>query len=157
MTGWRIGYTAADAAIIKAMSNFQSHSTSNPTSISQRAALAALKGPQDCVETMRIEFAKRHDYIVKRLNAIKGVSCMLPDGAFYVFPSIKGILGKKSKTAKMKGSLEFCEALLDEANVAVVPGQAFGSEGFIRLSYATSMENIEKGIDRLEECIENLS
>ena len=113
MTGWRIGYAAGDERFIKAMSNLQSHSTSNPTSISQKAALVALEGPQDCVKTMVKQFLKRRDYITERLNAIEGISCNLPQGAFYVFPSIEAVLGKKSKEKAIETSLDFCKVLLE--------------------------------------------
>ncbi|MCM8823197.1 MAG: pyridoxal phosphate-dependent aminotransferase [Candidatus Omnitrophica bacterium] len=157
MTGWRIGYACADEKIIQAMSSFQSHSTSNPTSISQKAALAALTGPQDCVSKMVEEFAKRRNYIVDKLNSIKGVSCFKPKGAFYVFPCIKELLGKKYKGKLIESSLQFSEVLLEEANVAVVAGIAFGNDDYIRLSYATSLRNIEKGIDRIKDFVEKLN
>lgn len=157
MTGWRIGYAAAPVAIIKAMSNLQSHSTSGPTSISQKAAYAALEGPKSCVRDMVVEFAKRRGYIVDKLNNIKGISCFEPLGAFYVFPSIKDLLGKEYNGIKINGSLQFSQVLLDEAKVAVVPGVAFGKDDHIRLSYATSMDNITKGLDRIEEFVGKLS
>lgn len=157
MTGWRIGYTAAKPEIIKAMSNLQSHSTSNPTSIAQIAAIEALKGDQECVLVMLKAFDERRKYIVDALNAIDGVSCNNPDGAFYVFASIEKLLGKKSaKGVELKTSLDFCNALLDEENVAAVPGVAFGKDGFLRLSYATSMENIKKGVERLKNFVSKL-
>ena len=143
MTGWRIGYMASvDKALLEAVKNLQSHSTSNPTSMSQVAALEALNGKDDSVRKMVVEFEKRRDYIVKRINNIKGLSCIKPDGAFYVFCSIdrQGL-----------SSLELSEKLLEEARVAVVPGKVFGSDRHIRLSFATSMENIEKGMDRIEQ------
>jgi len=156
MTGWRIGYAAAEASIIKAMSNLQSHSTSNPTSIAQKAALAALEGDQACVEEMVSAFAKRREYMVKTLNDMDGISCRNPEGAFYVFPSIENILNKKYKGEVLGDSLNFCKILLDEANVAAVPGIAFGKEGCVRLSYATSMENIEKSLERIKDFINSL-
>jgi len=156
MTGWRIGYAAGPQAVIKAMSNLQSHSTSNPTSISQKAALAALKGPQGCVKDMVAEFSRRRDYILERINTIKPISCTRPLGAFYVFCNIQALLGKKGNNKTIKNSLDFCGALLQDAKVAVVPGVAFGKEGFLRLSYATSMENIKKGLDRIEEFVRKL-
>jgi len=142
MTGWRIGYTAAPAEIIKAMENMQSHSTSNPTSIAQYAAVEALNGPQDSVKLMVKAFDERRKFIHKRLNEIEGISCVEPEGAFYAFPDISGT-GMKS--------MEFSSKLLDEALVAVVPGIAFGSDNHVRLSYATSIREIERGMDRIEK------
>lgn len=147
MTGWRIGYAAGPKDIIDGMSKLQSHSTSNPTSISQKAALAALEKTQEPVKKMLDEFLHRRDFIVKRLNQIKGISCIKPEGAFYVFPNI---------SQASIPSMTFAERLLVEANVAVVPGSPFGAEGYIRLSYATSMENIIKGLDRIEEFMRKL-
>ncbi|MFH1768237.1 MAG: pyridoxal phosphate-dependent aminotransferase [Candidatus Omnitrophota bacterium] len=157
MTGWRIGYLAAGQDVVKPMANFQSHSTSNPTSISQKAALAALEGDQECVNDMVKEFAKRRDYIVENLNAIGGISCFNPPGAFYVFPNIESFLGRKYKGVPIDGSLKLSEMLLEEAKVAVVPGVAFGQEGFIRLSYATSMKNIVEGVKRIKEFVNKLN
>ena len=145
MTGWRIGYAAGPARAMEAISNLQSHATSNPASISQRAALAAVTGDQAFVEKMRIEFEKRRDYMAARVSSIKGLSCIKPEGAFYLFCDISR-LGIKS--------MEFANRLLDEAKVAVVPGEAFGDDDFIRFSFATSMENIKKGLDRIESWIE---
>ena len=142
MTGWRIGYAAsADNELMQAIKNLQSHSTSNPTSISQAAAVEAIKGNDDSVKQMLAEFQKRRDYICSRINKIKGLSCLKPEGAFYVFCKLdkKGLL-----------SMETCDRLLEEAGVAAVPGKAFGSDRHIRLSFATSMENIQKGMDRME-------
>jgi aspartate aminotransferase len=151
MTGWRIGYAAGPKEIIQAMSNLQSHSTSNPTSISQKAALAALEGPQEPLRNMVAEFAKRRDYIVKKLTSINGITCLKPQGAFYVFPEVSQIIGKTFKEQTIKSSVFLAEILLEEANVAVVPGSAFGADGNLRFSYATSMENITEGLDRIEE------
>jgi aspartate aminotransferase len=145
MTGWRIGYAAADEALIKAATRIQDHTTSNPNSIAQMAALAALHGDQTCVSEMRMEYKKRRDYIVERLKKIKGIQVQRPDGAFYVFPNISSVYGKK-----IKNSREFCEKLLEEMHVAVVPGRAFGEDTCIRLSYAASMEEIKEGVDRIE-------
>ena len=142
MTGWRIGYSAGNKEMIKAMDNLQSHSTSNPTSIAQMAALEALNGPQDSVKQMVKAFDGRRKFIHKRLNEIDGISCVEPEGAFYAFPDI-------SETG-MK-SMEFASKLLDEALVAVVPGIAFGSDKHVRLSYATSIREIERGLDRIEK------
>lgn len=149
MTGWRIGYTAGPKEIISAMEKIQSQSTSNPTSISLKAAAEAFSGPQAEVEKMRTEFEKRRDYIVDRLNSIKGVSCFKPQGAFYVFPNVK----KAMKKLGMPDAGKFAEFLLEKAKIAVVPGDAFGASGYIRLSYATSMENIKNGLDRLDNAI----
>lgn len=142
MTGWRIGYTGAPREIIGAMDNLQSHSTSNPSSIAQYAALEALNGPQDSVKIMVKAFDERRKFIHKRLNELNGISCAEPQGAFYAFPDI-------SQTGM--DSMEFASKLLDEALVAVVPGAAFGSENHVRLSYATSIHEIEKGIERIEK------
>jgi len=158
MTGWRIGYAAGPAEIIEAMGNIQSQSTSNPTSISQKAALEALsKGYSDFIGAMLEEFDQRRHYIVDRLNSISGVSCFMPRGAFYVFPDISGILYRRFKDSVLDTSIKFAEYLLKEARVAAVPGEAFGAPGHLRLSYAVSMSNIEKGLDRIEEAIEKLA
>ena len=141
MTGWRIGYCGGPAEIIKVRDSLQSHSTSNPCSIAQKAALEALTGPQNFKKDWVKAFDERRNYMVKRLNSIKGISCITPEGSFYTFPDI-------SKTG-MK-SMEFTERLLEEAKVAVVPGKDFGADNNVRLSYACSMENIKKGLDRIE-------
>ena len=146
MTGWRIGYAAGPKDIISAMSKLQSHSTSGSTSISQKAALEALSGKDEEINSMVKEFKKRRDLITKKLNSIPGISCQKPSGAFYVFPNISGLIGKKAGEKKITGSMSLANILLDEARVAVVPGIAFGSDNHIRLSYATSTENIEEGI-----------
>lgn len=151
MTGWRIGYTASAPEIAKIISNVQSHASSNPCSISQAAALAAISGPQEMVEAMRQEFKVRRDYMVKRINSIPGVSCINPDGAFYVFMSIKDLLGKEIKGKVINNADEFCEWLLECSKVALVPGTGFGADGYVRWSYATSMQNIKEGLDRLED------
>ena len=151
MTGWRIGYTASDSEIAKIIANVQSHASSNPCSISQAATLAAVTGPQDTVEEMRLEFEKRRNYMVERINNINGVSCLMPDGAFYVFMNIKDVLGKELKGKVVNTTDEFCEWLLECNKVALVPGTGFGAEGYVRWSYATSMENIKEGLDRLED------
>jgi aspartate aminotransferase len=160
MTGWRIGYAAGDAEIVAAMGRIQDQSTSNPSSITQAASVEALNGPQDSVEMMRVEFQKRRDYIVKALNEIPGVTCNLPAGAFYVFPNIGGLYGKSyetgGKTVTIESSDSFAEYLLEQANVAVVPGSGFGADNHIRISYATSMENIVKGVGRISEAIGKL-
>lgn len=150
MTGWRIGYAAGPKEIITAMSNLQSHSTSNPTSIAQKAAIAALRGPQGEVTEMVKEFKVRRDYMVGRLNKIPGIFCSMPKGAFYAFPNVSQILGKVFKGQAIKDSISIAEIFLSEARVAVVPGAAFGAGNYLRLSYATSMENITEGLDRIE-------
>jgi len=157
MTGWRIGYAAGDKEVVKAMGNMQSQSTSNPSSISQKAALEALTGSQKEVGVMAREFKKRRDWIVKALENIPGVSCSKPEGAFYVFPDFNPFLGKSFGSKVIKDSVALSEFLLDEAKAAVVPGSAFGAEGFLRLSYATSMENIKEGIRRIAESLKKLS
>jgi aspartate aminotransferase len=144
MTGWRLGYLAGPVEIIKAASTIQGHSTSNVCTFAQYGAIAALESPQDCVEEMRQAFAKRRQIMFDRLNAIPGLSCPKPDGAFYLFPDI-------SKTGLK--SLEFCNALLEAHQVAVIPGIAFGADQNIRLSYATDLATIEKGMDRLEKFV----
>ncbi|OUL25559.1 pyridoxal phosphate-dependent aminotransferase [Nostoc sp. 106C] len=144
MTGWRIGYLAGPVEIIKATSTIQGHSTSNVCTFAQYGAIAALESSQDCVEEMRQAFAKRRQVMLDRLNAIPGLSTAKPDGAFYLFPDI-------SKTGLK--SLEFCDALIEEHQVAVIPGIAFGADDNIRLSYATDMATIEKGMDRLEKFV----
>ncbi|MDR1245343.1 MAG: pyridoxal phosphate-dependent aminotransferase [Endomicrobium sp.] len=153
MTGWRIGYAAGPKDIISAMSKIQSQSTSNACSISIKAAVEALNGSQECVKDMIKEFEKRRDYIVTRLNAIRGITCRKPEGAFYVFPNIKELLGKAFNSKTINTDLEFADYLLNYAKIAVVPGTAFGAEGYIRLSYATSLENIKSGMDRLETAL----
>jgi aspartate aminotransferase len=153
MTGWRIGYAAGPKEIIEAMCNIQSQSTSNPTSISLKAATEALTGNQASVETMRVEFEKRRTYIVDRLNTISGISCFKPEGAFYVFPNVKGLLGKTYNGKTINTTTELTEYLLETAKIAVVPGEAFGAPGYIRMSYATSMNNITKGLDRLAAAV----
>jgi len=156
MTGWRIGFAAGDKRIISAMNNLQGQSTSNPTSISQIAAIEAFQGPQDEVERMAKEFEKRKNYIVKRLNEIPGFRCFNPQGAFYAFPNVSEFFGKRYKGKEIRNSIDFTEFLLEEAKVAVVPGAEFGADGYIRISYATSMEEIKKGVDRIEEAVEKL-
>jgi aspartate aminotransferase len=157
MTGWRIGYAAGPAAVIKAMSNIQSQSTSNPTSIAQKASVAALDGPQDCIAEMLKAFDERRKYMVERLNAIEGFSCSMPRGAFYTFPTVSGVYGKKAGDTVINGSSDLATVLLESARVAVVAGAAFGSDANVRLSYATSFENIEKGLDRIEAFVKTLS
>ena len=161
MTGWRLGYAAGDAEIIAAMGRIQDQSTSNPSSITQAAGVEALNGPQDAVETMRVEFQNRRDYIVEALNNIPGVSVNLPAGAFYVFPNVAELYGRKYTAAgvekTIQGSDSFAEYLLEQADVAVIPGSGFGADDYIRLSYATSLDNIVKGTTRIAEAIGRLA
>lgn len=156
MTGWRIGYTAGPEEIISAMSNLQSQSTSNPTSIAQKASVEALGGPQEEVQRMVNAFEERRNYIVDRLNRIPGVSCFKPLGAFYVFPNFSSYYGKSYQGRKITNSTELADYFLEVARVAVVPGIEFGADPFERLSYATSMEEIKEGIDRIEEALKKL-
>ena len=153
MTGWRIGYAAGPVEMIKAISKIQSQSTSNPSSISQAAAVEALNGTQDFIKTRADSFKERRNFVVDSLNNIKGITCLKPEGAFYVFPSCKGLLNKKTK---LKSDTEFVQKLLEEANVAVVQGSAFGLPGYFRISYATSMENLKKAMERIKNFCENL-
>jgi len=150
MTGWRIGYAAGPADIIKAMKKVQSQSTSNPCSISQAASEAALNGPQECIAEMLTAFKERHDYVVERLNNIPGVECLPADGTFYVFPDIAGML---ENLEGVKNDLELAELLIEKAGVALVPGTAFGSPGHMRISIATSMENLKEALDRIEKFV----
>ena len=147
MTGWRIGYAAGPKEIIKAMAKIQSQSTSNPTSISQAAAVEALNGTQDFIIERSNSFKERRNFVVDSLNNIKGISCLSPEGAFYVFPNCKKLLNKKTK---LKTDKEFVEKLLEKAEVAVVQGSAFGLGGYFRISYATSMENLKKAMKRIK-------
>jgi aspartate aminotransferase len=156
MTGWRIGYALAPGDVISAAAKIQSQSTSNPTSIAQAAALEALRGPQDEVVMMVQEFEKRRNVIVDRLNSITGIKCLKPQGAFYVFPNISGLFGKMSNDKKLASPCDVADYLLEEAKVAVVPGEDFGSKEHIRFSYATSLEDIEKGCRRIQKAVEKL-
>lgn len=151
MTGWRIGYIAARTDIAKVMSNYLSHSTGAPSTISQWASVEALNGPQDGIEAMRQEFEKRRDYMVQRMNEIPGVSCRKPEGAFYVMMNINQLIGKTIGGATINSADDFAMAFLDQGLVAVVPSTGFGIDNFVRWSYATSMENIEEGLNRLEK------
>ena len=157
MTGWRIGYTAGPEEIISAMNNIQSQSTSNPTSISQKASVEALIGSQEEVKKMVSAFAQRRNYIVDRLNEIEGVLCYKPIGAFYVFPNFSHYYGRTYQGKKINNSTDLADFFLDVAKVAVVPGVEFGADPFERLSYAASMEEIREGIDRIEEALKKLS
>jgi len=152
MTGWRIGFALAPAPIINAMMKLQSHSTSNPTSIAQKAAVEAMRGSQASVPVMLAEYRRRRDFVIDRLRQIAGISIVTPKGAFYAYPNI----GVAFKSGKVKNSLEFSEKLLAEAHVAVVPGEAFGTKEHVRISYATSMHELERGLDRLHRFIEQL-
>ena len=156
MTGWRIGYAAGPKDVLSAMANIQSQSTSNPCSISQKAAVEALRGPQDFIAVMNVEFDKRRRTMVERLNAMKGVTCLMPVGAFYAFPDVSRLFGKSVNGKTIKGSADLAAYLLEDAQVALVSGDAFGAEAYIRLSYATSMENIQKGLDRIEKAFARL-
>jgi aspartate aminotransferase len=157
MTGWRIGYAAGPKDVITAMANIQSQSTSNPASISQKAAVEALRGPQDFIGTMNVEFDKRRRYMVDRLNKMNGVSCLMPVGAFYAFPKISSSFGRRTTNGKtIKNSADLAVYLLEDAKVALVSGDAFGAKDYMRLSYATSMETIVKGMDRIEEALHRL-
>jgi aspartate aminotransferase len=153
MTGWRIGYAAGAAEIIAAITKYQSQNTSNPTSIAQKAAVEALNGPQESVEMMRQEFQRRRDVITAKLNAIPGVTCLKPEGAFYVFPNVAAYYGRSFGGKTITTSAEMATYLLDESNVALVPGGDFGHDDHIRLSYATSMEQIVKGVARIGEAL----
>lgn len=150
MTGWRIGYLLSSERIAKVMGNYLSHSTGSPSSVSQAAAVAALNGPQKCVETMRQAFEVRRDYIVERVNSIKGVSCLKPEGAFYIMMNVEKQLGRTIRDEAIHSSDDFAAALLRHGLVATVPGTGFGAPNFVRWSYAASMDNIKKGMDRLE-------
>lgn len=150
MTGWRIGYAGGPVEVIRAMKKIQSQSTSNPTSISQYAAEAALNGPQTCVDEMVVQFRQRHDYVVERLNAMRGIECLPTDGTFYVFPSLKGLI---EDIAEVHDDLQLAEHLIVEAGVALVPGSAFGLAGHARISIATSQDNLQNALDRIERLI----
>ena len=154
MTGWRIGYAAGPKEIIKAIGKIQSQSTSNPSSISQAAAVEALNGKQGFIKTRAKAFKDRRNFVVKSLNSIKGISCLTPNGAFYVFPSCKGLLNKKTK---LKTDTNFVQRLLEKENVAVVQGSAFGLDGYFRISYATSMKNLKKAMSRIKSFCEALN
>jgi aspartate aminotransferase len=152
MTGWRIGFALAPAEIIGAMMKLQSHSTSNPTSIAQKAGLEAMQGPQDSVPVMLAEYRKRRDYVLERLRAMPGVTITTPQGAFYAYPNISVAYG----SGRVKNSMEFATQLLEKSYVAVVPGEAFGTNDHIRISYATSMNELERGLDRIASFIDTL-
>ncbi len=150
MTGWRIGYAAGPSSIIQAMKKIQSQSTSNPSAVSQYASLAALAGDQQCVEDMVVQFKRRHDHVVSRLNALKGVNALEGDGTFYSFPDCSGAISARDD---ISNDVEFASMLLSEAGVALVPGSAFGMEGYVRLSFATDMDTLDKALDRLAKSL----
>jgi aspartate aminotransferase len=157
MTGWRIGYAIGPSDVIAAAGKIQSQSTSNATSIAQAAALEAIRGPQDTVAMMVREFQKRRNVIVEKLNAVPGIRCLKPEGAFYVFPNIAGLMGKTGNGKRLGSPCDVADYLLEEAKVAGVPGEDFGSREHIRFSYATSLEDIEKGCARIRDAVAKLS
>jgi aspartate aminotransferase len=157
MTGWRVGFAAGPGEIIKAMTNIQSQSTSNPTSIAQKAAVEALTGPQDFIKTMLSEFDMRRKVLIGELNSIPGISCLIPTGAFYAFPNTSKLYGKSTDGAKISSSSDLAIYFLEKANVALVHGGAFGDDNYIRLSYATSVDEIKKGVNRIREAVNRLS
>jgi aspartate aminotransferase len=158
MTGWRIGYAAGPKEIIKAIAKIQSQSTTNPSSISQAASVEALSGTQDFIKKRADSFQERRDFVVKALNDIDGIECLNPDGAFYVFPSCKGLMGKKDTNGKeIKSDTDFVQSLLENSGIAVVQGSAFGLEGFFRISYATSMDNLKKALEKISSFCKSLS
>lgn len=156
MTGWRIGYAGADAEVIHGMNKVQMQEVSHPSSISQKAAVEALNGPQESVEEMRKAFDTRRCYMVDRLNMIEGIECLMPKGAFYAYPVVSKFYGKKTGVSKICDSVDLCKYLLEEGRVACVPGVGFGTEEHIRLSYATSMNVIEDAMDRIENALKKL-
>ena len=158
MTGWRIGYAAGPKEIIKAIAKIQSQSTTNPSSISQAASVEALSGTQDFIKKRADSFQERRDFVVKALNDIDGIECLNPDGAFYVFPGCKGLMGKKDTNGKeIKSDTDFVQSLLENSGIAVVQGSAFGLEGFFRISYATSMDNLKKALEKISSFCKSLS
>jgi aspartate/methionine/tyrosine aminotransferase len=156
MTGWRIGYAAGPEAVINGINKIQSHTTSHASSISQSAAIEAVAGPQYIIDEMLIEFRKRREYIYNELVSINGISCYKPEGAFYLFPNISTFFGHQTETLKIESSFDFAMFLLHEAHIAVVPGSAFGKEGYIRLSYATSMDHLKEAVYRLKKTLNHL-
>ena len=158
MTGWRIGYAGGPKDVIKAIAKIQSQSTTNPSSISQAAAVEALNGKQDFISIRSKAFQERRDFVVNSLNSIDGINCLNPQGAFYVFPNCKKLIGKKDKEGKkIENDSDFVQSLLENYGIAVVQGSAFGLEGFFRVSYATSMENLEKAMEKIKEFCESLN
>ena len=157
MTGWRVGYCAGPTDVIAACGHLQSQSTSNPTAFAQVGAIEALTGPQDSVHAMAAAFVERRDFVVDRLNAIDGISCPMPQGAFYTFPKINALFGRRANGRTLSDSAEVVDYLLDAAGVAAVPGDAFGANDHMRLSYAASMEALQSGLDRVEQAVQNLA
>jgi aspartate aminotransferase len=157
MTGWRLGYCAGPAELIEMYGRLQSQSTSNATSFAQVAGIEALNGPQDSVQVMVHEYERRRNFVVQRLNAMAGVSCNMPKGAFYVFPKIDTLFGRAAQGRQLQTSMDVTDYLLEAAGVAVVPGEAFCDDRYIRISYATSMEALEAGLDRMEHAIQPLT
>jgi aspartate aminotransferase len=153
MTGWRMGWAVGPLSVIKAMGNLQSQQTSSPSSISQYASVAALQGDQQCVETMRREFEARRDLVCRRLNAIPGIQCPIPGGAFYAFVNVSAYFGRSLAGKKVVDSVGFCQVALETAHVNLVPGSAFGAEGYVRLSFAAAREQIDGGLDQLEKLL----
>jgi aspartate aminotransferase len=153
MTGWRIGYAAGPAHLIAAMKKIQSQSTSSPTSIAQVAAEAALNGDQTCIATMTNAYKERHDFVINELQKMPGIECQPCDGTFYIFPCVKAVL---QRAADIKNDLEFADYLLQEAGIAVVPGSAFGTPDYIRISYATSMKNLQEAMRRMKTALEKI-
>ncbi len=149
MTGWRVGWMIGPLDVIKAATNLQSHSTSNVANVSQVAALAAVSGPLDAVAEMKVAFDRRRTLITGLLDAIPGVTCPLPEGAFYVYPSVRGLIGRELRGTVIESSAQLAGLILDEVEVAVVPGEAFGTPGYLRLSYATSDADITEGVGRM--------
>ena len=156
MTGWRIGYTAGPKEVIKIMNNIQSHSTSNPNSIAQYASTVALDAPKNEIKEMIQEFDKRRLYMVDKINSIPYLSCKRPKGAFYVMMNISKAIGKRWGNKEINGSLSFADALLESKKVTVVPGIAFGADSYVRLSYAVSLDKIQKGLDRIHQFMNEL-
>ena len=156
MTGWRLGFCAGPADVIAACGHLQSQSTSNPTAFAQIAAIEALTGPQDSVHAMAAAFVERRDFVVARLNAIDGISCPMPQGAFYTFPKINALFGRRANGHTLSNSADVIDYLLDTAGVAAVPGEAFGADDHMRLSYAASMEALRTGLDRLDQAVQQL-
>jgi aspartate aminotransferase len=157
MTGWRVGFTVAPKNVVEAMATIQGQSTTHAAAVSQAAALAAIEGPTDELEKMRVEFDKRRKVMVARLREIPGVTCVEPKGAFYAFPDLSAFIGRKTPEGKkIENDVQLCEWLIEAARVAVVMGSAFHAPGFVRLSYATSMKNVEEGVRRLAEALPRL-
>jgi aspartate aminotransferase len=152
MTGWRLGYTLGPAAVVSAMSKLQSQSTSNPTSIVQKAAVAALNGPQECVEEMRVDYIRLRDHVVKGLREIPGVQCTMPEGAFYAYPNVSEFFGRKG----LRSASDVAGRLLRDAHVATVPGEGFGTKEHIRISYATSERELDRGLERMRKFFADL-